>query len=93
MLPIYDKVAAGGYAGLVSTIVVGVLTATGVTLPPAVLAAIVTLIIFGVSYLKTETKIGKQVAGVADEVLTAMESEGPVKPTDAAFWLPKGPQG
>lgn len=53
-----DKVAAGGYAGLLSTVLVGLLGVVHVALPPAGIAALITLIIFGVSYLKTETKLG-----------------------------------
>ena len=78
MLPIYDKVKAGGAAGLVTTLVVSALGAFGVTLPAYAVAAIVTLIIFAASYLKTETKAGREVAQVADDVLASMEKEGPV---------------
>lgn len=77
MLPIYDKVAAGGYAGLVTTVVVGVLGLFHVALPAAVVAALVTLVMFAASYLKRETKVGAEIATVADEVLKAIESEGP----------------
>lgn len=79
MLPISSKVAAGGLTGLLSTLVITIASAFGVTLPAAAVAAIVTLLILGAAYLKTETKIGKQVATVADDVLAAMESEGPVR--------------
>lgn len=77
MLPIYDKVAAGGTAGLLTTVIVGVLSLVHITLPATVIAAIVTLIIFGASYLKKETKIGADVAKVADALLKDMQSEGP----------------
>lgn len=87
MLPISSKVTAGGLTGLLSTAVIAVASAFGVTLPAAAVAAIVTLMILAAAYLKTETKIGKQVASVADEVLASIEKEGPVAgPTDAAFW-------
>jgi len=76
-MPISSKVATGGYAGLISTVLVGVLGLFGVTLPAAVVAAIVTLVIFGASWLKRETKLGADVAKVADAILTDMESEGP----------------
>lgn len=79
MLPISSKVAAGGLTGLLSTLVITIASAFGVTLPAAAVAAIVTLLILGAAYLKTETKIGKQVATVTDDVLAAMESEGPVR--------------
>lgn len=74
MLPIYDKVAAGGTAGLVATVIVGVLAAVHVTLPAAAVAAIVTLIMFGVSYVKTETKAGREIA----KFVEAIENDGPV---------------
>lgn len=77
MFPIFDKVATGGYAGLVSTLLIGVLGLFGITLPGAVIAAIVTLIIFVAGYLKRETKVGADVAKVANILLTDMESEGP----------------
>lgn len=79
-MPIYDKVATGGYAGLVSTLLVGVLGLFGVTLPAAAVAAIVTLVIFAAGYLKSETKVGADVAKVAEALLSDMEAEGPVKP-------------
>jgi hypothetical protein len=79
LLPIYDKVAAGGTAGLVTTVIVGVLSLVHITLPAAAVAAIVTLVMFGVSYLKTETKIGAEIAKVSDEMLKIIEAEGPVR--------------
>lgn len=85
-LPIYDKVAAGGTAGLVTTVVVGVLVAAHITLPAAVVAAIVTLVMFAASYLKAEAKLPAvasfehRVEQFADPILKAMESEGPVRP-------------
>jgi hypothetical protein len=34
---------------------------------------------FAVSYLKTETKIGAEIAKVSDEMLKIIEAEGPVR--------------
>lgn len=81
-LPVSDKVAAGGTAGLILTVVVGVLSLLGVTLAPPVAAGITLVVMFGVSWLKTETKLGPQVdaaANAAAVVLANMETEGPVR--------------
>lgn len=75
MLPLYDKVLAGGLAGVVSTVVVGVLAALGIALPATVVSAIVVVIVFGVSYLKTETKVGRALEADWE----AMQAEGPAK--------------
>lgn len=77
MLNIYDKVAAGGYAGLISTLLIGVLGLFHITLPGAVISAIVTVVIFAAGYLKRETKVGADVAKVANALLADMGAEGP----------------
>jgi hypothetical protein len=79
LLPIYSKVAAGGYAGLLTTVVIGALALAHITLAPPLVALIVTVIIFGAAYLKTETKFGRELAPLADEVFKDMESEGPAR--------------
>lgn len=78
-LPITDKVAAGGTAGLIATLVIGVLGLLHVTLPAALVSLIVFAVMFVVSYIKTETKLGPKLTAVADGVLRDMESEGPVR--------------
>lgn len=81
LLPLYDKVAAGGVTGLASTVVAVVLGLLHITLAPWLVALIVTALIFGASYLKSETKIGKELAPLAplaERVLNDLESEGPV---------------
>lgn len=80
--PLTDKVAASGTAGLITTVVVGVLTLIHVTPPAAVVSAIVLLVMFAASWLKTETKFGPQVdaaVATAEEVMADMETEGPVR--------------
>lgn len=76
---IYDKVRAGGYAGLVTTLVVGLLGLAHITLAAPLVALIVTAIIFGAGYLTTETKVGRELAPLADDVWKAVQSEGPVQ--------------
>lgn len=78
MLPIHDKVAAGGSAGLIVTVLVSVLGLWHITLPAAAIAALVTLVTFVASYLKTETKLGHEIAKVAAPILDLIEQEGPV---------------
>lgn len=77
LLPIYDKVQAGGYAGLATTLVIYLFGLIHIVLAPPLLALIVTVIIFGVSYLKTETKIGRELTPLAEQVLKDIEQEGP----------------
>lgn len=83
---LYDKVAAGGTSGLATTAVIALLATWHITLPAAVVAAIVTLVMFAASYLKTEAKLPAvvsfehRVEQFADPILKAMESEGPVRP-------------
>lgn len=50
------KVAAGGLAGGISTLIVWGLGAAGVEVPPEVAAALATLVAFGVAYFVPERK-------------------------------------
>lgn len=77
--PVTDKVAAGGTAGLIATLVVSAASWFGATLPDAVVSVIVFVVMFAAAYVKTETKLGPKLAAVADEVLADMENEGPAR--------------
>lgn len=77
-----DKVAYGGTAGLIVTVILGVVSLFGVTLAPALAAAITLVVMFAVSWLKTETKLGPKVDAAAAEaaaVMADIEKEGPVR--------------
>jgi biotin transporter BioY len=52
MTTIHPKVAAGGAAGAASIIIVFVLAALGLPVPPEVASAITTLLTFEAGYLK-----------------------------------------
>lgn len=54
---IYSKVAASGTAGLVATVIIGLLGLVHVTLPAAVVSALVTLVTFAAGYLKREKHV------------------------------------
>lgn len=57
LFSVYSKVAASGTAGLVTTVIVGLLGLAGITLPAAVVAAIITIASFVAGYLKTERHV------------------------------------
>lgn len=90
LFSVYSKVAASGTAGLVATVIVGLLSLAGVTLPAAVVAALVTLIGFVCGYLKTERHIvellsaGKHAAlpalAVVDKVVGSVEAASETAP-------------
>lgn len=50
----YRKVAAGGIAGAVTTVIVWALSEFGVEMPPEVAAALTTLLAVGAGYVKRE---------------------------------------
>lgn len=52
-----QKVAAGGFAGLIATLIVGLLAAFGVAVPATVAVALAGLLHFGVAWLKREKGI------------------------------------
>ena len=56
--PINKKVAAGGFAGGMSLLVVWGLGSLGVDVPPEVAAALTTVITFAVSYLVPDNSPG-----------------------------------
>jgi hypothetical protein len=57
LFSVYSKVAASGTAGLVATVIIGLLGLVHITIPATVVAAIVTLIGFVAGYLKTERHV------------------------------------
>jgi hypothetical protein len=59
--PIHPKVQAATAAGALATVVVAILAAAGITVAPAIVAAIVVLVTFAAGYIKR----GPEVLAVA----------------------------
>lgn len=57
LFSVYSKVAATGTAGLVVTVLVGLLGLAHIAVPATVVAALVTLVGFIAGYLKTERHV------------------------------------
>lgn len=75
---IHPKVQAVGAAGAAATLIVFVLAAFSITVPAAVVAAIVTLVTFGAGYFKRGPAIVAEVNADAAAATPVVEAVTPV---------------
>lgn len=78
MTNIHPKVQAVGASGAAATLIIFILAAFGITIPAAVVAAILTLVTFGAGYIKRGPAIVAEVNADAAAVTPVVEAVTPV---------------